>query len=90
MTESVALRPAKVVSIKDLSQDQYRALPRTPIELKRREDATGMLWLADGTRIAFNSTGNRVWRVEGVVDAEGKPIYEVDFNTVSRMKPATH
>lgn len=79
--------PTPPFRVDTLTKEQYQALPRAQVSIRRREDVRGMAWLEDGWRIAFNTSMMHCFRVEGVVDVDGNPIYEPNFGNSCSLKP---
>lgn len=60
---------------------------KTVLDIKRAEDATGTVWLVDGTRLMVRTVVTGVRVVEGQFQPDGQPIYEVASHTIIVSKP---
>ena len=70
----------------DQTDSLTSSLPRTEIDIVRSEEAAGMVWLADGTRLRVRVMVGRVVRVEGQRNPDGTPVYEVATQLVINAK----
>jgi hypothetical protein len=60
---------------------------KTVVDIKRTEEATGTVWLVDGTRLLVRCIVVGVRRIEGETHPDGSAMYEVASNTIITTKP---